>query len=375
MRNSTDTIAFWHQHAARAPLLTTAQEIALGRSIQAWLTAEDPNRQIIRRGKKAKDRMIQSNLKLVISVCKKYSKRITRSANLEVVDLYQEGVIGLNRAAEKFNPESGYKFSTYAFWWISQAVRRVIETQVNTIRMSNIATQIYFRWKYKPEGQTLEQFAEAEGKPISYVKGYLEAHQRAQVRSLDCVLKGNGKENSVLMDCISTGESDENSEEYVDVLNELQQIPEIKDSLAILELSQEAKSTELAPLLDCSAMGVKKALKDHQANVREHCPNDLRRRLNVKELNPCVRLINNVPSVEVSPMPETISSNGHCTSLEAEAIAVINEVQTEEPAKPPRKRRTSAEVAAAGTVALKINGMDMQGTAADVAAVLKAYSV
>ena len=373
MRNSTDTVNFWHQQASRAPLLTTAQEITLGRSIQAWLTAEDPNRQIIRRGKKAKDRMIQSNLKLVISVCKKYSKRISRSANLEIVDLYQEGVIGLNRAAEKFNPESGYKFSTYAFWWISQAVRRVIETQVNTIRMSNVATQIYFRWRYKPEGQTLEQFAEAEGKPISYVKGYLEAHQRSQAVSLDHVLKSNDSGSTVLMDCISTGESDENSEEYVDVLNELQQIPEIKDSLAILELGQEAKPSEIAPLLDCSPCAVRKKLKDHQANVREHCPNDLRRRLNVKELNPYVKIDRKIDPVDLSPMSE-VSSNGH-QSLEAEAIAVINEVQTEEPAKRLRKRRTAAEVAAAGTVALKINGMDMQGTAADVAAVLKAYSV
>ena len=79
----SDTVAFWHNHAARTPMLKPAQEITLGKTIQAWLSAEDPSPQLIRRGKKAKERMITSNLKLVVSICQKYSKRVNRTANLE----------------------------------------------------------------------------------------------------------------------------------------------------------------------------------------------------------------------------------------------------------------------------------------------------
>ncbi len=375
MQHNRDSVHYWHENAARTPLLTTAQEITLGRLIQLWQNSEDPSPQVIRRGKKAKDRMIKSNLKLVISVCKKFSKRISHKANLEMVDLYQEGVFGLSRAAEKFDPESGYKFSTYAYWWISQAVRRTVETQLSTIRVPNGAKQIYFRWQYRPEGQTLEQFAKAEGKKVSDVRTYLECYQRAQTCSLDQVVSGKENEASALMDVISTGEPDENSEDCIDILSELHQIPEIKDSLAILELGQEVRPAELASLLDCCTGHVHRKLKDHRANVREHCPNDLRRRLHVKELNPCVKIDRKIDPIDLSPMPETISSNGHKT-LEEEVVAAIAEVQESEAPKPTRrKRRTTAEIAEATTISLKINGMDMQGTAADIAAVLRAYAI
>ena len=386
---TADTIAFWHEQAARTPMLKPAQEILLGKTIQEWISAEDPSPQLIRRGKKAQDRMIKSNLKLVISVCKKYSRRISRTANLEIIDLYQEGVIGLNRAAERFNPESGYKFSTYAFWWISQAVRRVVETQLTTIRAPNTAVQLHMRFLYRPEGQTLEQFAEAEGKPIEWVRQYLEGFNVVQTLSLDSVVSNINESCITRADIASTGVQDIEETEFRDILQQLKATPEIQDSLAILELSQQCKPGEMAPLLGCGVNSVRIKLKDCAAQIREHMPADLRERLNGKELNSYVRIEPIISLYEPSPlrelalinccstepelMPE-ISTNGH-HSLEAEAIAVIDELQTPEPTKQPRKRRSSAEVAASGTVALKINGMDMEGTAADVAAVLKAYSV
>ncbi len=367
------------------PLLTAAQEITLSRQIQEWLTAENPTPKQIRHGQKAKERFITSNLRLVIAVCKKYTKRIARTPNLDLEDIYQEGTIGLNRAAEKFDPESGYKFSTYAFWWVSQAIRRLIEIQSTTIRVANTAVQMNMRWRYRPEGMTIEEFAESQGKPVKWVMQYLEGFNRAQTRSLDAVASGHDEADGCLGDFVSSGVPDEDEIEYADILNELQAIPEIKDSLALLELSQDAKPAELAPLMDCDASKVRKKLKDHAAQIREHVPADLRERLYGKEKNQCVRISELVPapakelalinccSTESESMPE-VSSNGH-HSLEAEAIAVINEVQEAEAPKPARKRRSSAEVAASGTVELEINGMSMKGSAADVAAVLKAYSV
>jgi RNA polymerase sigma factor (sigma-70 family) len=114
--------------AARYPLLTQNQEIELGRRIQAWLQHPDPSPSVIRSGRRARDKFVCSNLRLVISIAKKYTYAI-RGTTLTFQDLIQEGTLGLQRAAEKYDPECGYKMSTYAYWWIRQAITRCIDTK------------------------------------------------------------------------------------------------------------------------------------------------------------------------------------------------------------------------------------------------------
>jgi RNA polymerase primary sigma factor len=115
--NPTDALSLFMHRAGRYPLLTAAEEVALAKRVERGDAA-------------AKERMINSNLRLVISIAKRYQRK-----DLPLLDLVQEGVIGLNRAVEKVDWRRGYKFSTYATWWIRQACQRAISNQSATIRI------------------------------------------------------------------------------------------------------------------------------------------------------------------------------------------------------------------------------------------------
>jgi len=124
---------------ARYPLLTPTQEIQLSRQVQEMLTitSEHPSKaeqRIIHRGRKARDTLINCNLRLVVYVAKRYIKRLNGNS-MELLDIIQEGAFGLQRAAEKFDPARGYRFSTYSYWWIKQAIMRSIDTKERIIRL------------------------------------------------------------------------------------------------------------------------------------------------------------------------------------------------------------------------------------------------
>ncbi|UFP96933.1 RNA polymerase sigma factor, RpoD/SigA family [Gloeobacter morelensis MG652769] len=155
--SSTDLVRVYLQEIGRVPLLGRDEEVelaqqvqklmklmALKESLQASLGSDysdeqwaeavkvglfELKRQVLA-GSRAKKKMIEANLRLVVSVAKKYQNR-----GLELLDLVQEGTLGLERAVEKFDPTKGYRFSTYAYWWIRQGITRAIATQSRTIRL------------------------------------------------------------------------------------------------------------------------------------------------------------------------------------------------------------------------------------------------
>ena len=149
---SGDSVRSYLRDIGRIPLLEHDEEILLGRQVQRLMeikaceellnnpTKEElaasleltPKelRKLLRDGEKAKDRMVTANLRLVVSVAKKYTKR-----NMELLDIIQEGTIGLVRGVEKFDPGRGYKFSTYAYWWIRQGITRAIAEKSRAIRL------------------------------------------------------------------------------------------------------------------------------------------------------------------------------------------------------------------------------------------------
>lgn len=154
---SGDSVRAYLKDIGRIPLLEHDEEILLGRQVQRLMELEDKRKELesqhdrkvddnelaqhfdydykaikreLRAGKKAKDKMVSANLRLVVSVAKKYTKR-----NMELLDIIQEGTIGLIRGVEKFDPGRGYKFSTYAYWWIRQGITRAIAEKSRAIRL------------------------------------------------------------------------------------------------------------------------------------------------------------------------------------------------------------------------------------------------
>jgi RNA polymerase primary sigma factor len=161
--SSVDPLLAWFESAIAFPLLDQAQEVALARAMEAGLKAgaelhsrpptdlrrRDRLEQIVARGVRAKANFISANLRLVASIAKRY-----RGQGLDYLDLLQEGVLGLIRAVEKFEWRFGYKFSTYATWWIRQSVQRAIANQSRTVR---IPVHIHERiQKLKREARKLE---------------------------------------------------------------------------------------------------------------------------------------------------------------------------------------------------------------------------
>ena len=125
---------------ARYPLLTVDQEIQYGRRIAKMRELQglersltDAEQRLVRSGQRARERFMQCNLQLVVHVAKKYENRKRKS--LEIMDLIQEGNIGLARAVELFDSSRGYKFSTYAYWWIKQGIQRALSQSDAMIRL------------------------------------------------------------------------------------------------------------------------------------------------------------------------------------------------------------------------------------------------
>ena len=221
----------WLDSAKRFPLLTANQEINLGRQVRDWLDAEDPTPKQIKRGIRAKDRMISCNLRLVVTIANRYKFRVSGTPAISIVDLYQDGVFGLDRAIRKWDPARGYKFSTYAYWWIRQCLNNAIQKLGDGIRMSNNVHTLLGRWSKKPGEQTIQEFAAEFGYTEDAICSALEYKRRARPCSLDVTIEtsdGNAKLVDVLPDRNTTIAFMDQQRDLEDMISRMKEInPEL----------------------------------------------------------------------------------------------------------------------------------------------------
>jgi RNA polymerase primary sigma factor len=216
---TTDALQLFMNEIGRYPLLTASEEVELAKRIE-------------RGDKEAKDRMINSNLRLVVSIAKRY-----QGHDVPLIDLIQEGILGLIRAVEKFDWRRGYKFSTYATWWIRQAVQRGVANKARTIRIPVHVADRERRIARAERELALQLGRPPEDAEIAQEAGITLAQLedvRAAGRAIASLDQPVGEEGEVGLGTLIAGESPEPIEEVHVTLSE-QAVRSAVDALPELE--------------------------------------------------------------------------------------------------------------------------------------------
>ncbi|MEO1431954.1 MAG: RNA polymerase sigma factor, RpoD/SigA family [Cyanobacteria bacterium J06633_8] len=300
---NTDTVRSFLVQIGRVPLLSREEEIFFAQrvkqlmelqqikedltekansepSLSTWANAVEMTptqlQETLDRGEIARQKMIEANLRLVVAIAKKYQHR-----NLEFVDLIQEGTLGLQRGVEKFDPDKGYKFSTYAYWWIRQAITRALDQKSRSIRLPIHVCQTLKKIKKARRDltqklgrtPTISEISSHVSLKPSQIQDYL--HMSRQPVSLDLRV-GEGQDTELqdlLEDTSSSIDDYVNSQSLKECLDEMliELTPQQREVVNLhfgLSDGRELTLTEVAKRMDISHTRVRQLQRQAIARLR-----------------------------------------------------------------------------------------------------------
>lgn len=272
---SDDSIFMYLKEIGKIPTLNAQQEILITREIRAGGL----------NGEKAKRQLVQANLRLVVSIAKRYA-----STNIHLLDLIQEGNLGLIRAADKFDPSKGYKFSTFATWWIRQAISRSIADKSRTIRipvhmienasrLRKVTLELSHRLGRAPTNEEIMQVMDINEERLHEIQNL---HMKTV--SMSSKVGSNNDEGSTVADFIESEDGYSSPDQYVtarllrqELKNIINDLSDEEQSVLILRyglLEDEHQKMysfdELAEMLDMSKDKVKKLEAKALRKLKSH---------------------------------------------------------------------------------------------------------